>query len=278
MISQSELLYAWAVAYRQAGFNVVPAKNKRPLVDWKFYQDRMVPLEQVQEWFSGCPENAQIALITGKISGVSVLDIDCHKAGCPSKGGQACNCHAEHPENILRRYDLTMTSKTGSGGFHAFFKYEPTLSNSVKLLDPQLDVRSDGGIIILPPSIHHVNKRAYAWDDLMPWNANNLGALAQFPKELLATAVARPQPNWLRIVRGGGQGSRNMNAAQLTGLLLNSFKEVNLVEEVWELLKLWNKDRNKPPLAESELRRTFESIAKIELTKDGKQIVSRETL
>lgn len=267
MLSQSELLYAWAVAYRQAGFNVVPAKNKRPLVDWKFYQDRMVPLEQVQDWFSNVPENGQIALITGRISGVSVVDIDTHKEGCPSKGGAACNCKPEHPEALLRGLGLTLSSITGSGGRHAFFKYESRLSNSVKLVHPQLDIRSDGGIIILPPSIHHASKRAYVWDDLVPWNQENLKTLAEFPPELMNTLTDRPTTDWHRIVSGSREGSRNMNAAKLAGLLLNAFREANAVNEVWELLRLWNRERNKPPLPESELRRTFESIAKIELTK-----------
>ena len=53
---------------------------KRPLVNqWTQYQKRRPTEEEVREWFNDFPE-ANIAIVTGKISGVIVLDLDAEGA------------------------------------------------------------------------------------------------------------------------------------------------------------------------------------------------------
>ena len=58
----------------------------------------------------------------------------------------------------------TITATTGGGGKHYIFKYteELALKNVVGFRDG-LDIRTQGGMIVVAPSIHHSGKQ-YAWD------------------------------------------------------------------------------------------------------------------
>lgn len=253
----NDLIYAWAKAYHQAGWCVLPAKNKHPVFSWKQYQYNRPTTEQIDEWFQDAPDDAQIALVTGKISNVTVIDIDVHKESCDSKKGGICNCSPEDPEELSIRFGLSVTSITGSGGRHVFCKYE-NVGNSVGLAHPQLDIRSDGGIIILPPSLHESGKY-YEWDDLFPWSKEHLSALLPFPTDLKVLLKNKPKTDWNDIVSGVGEGSRNSSATALAGKLVGAFGREDL-HAAWELLNLWNTHRNDPPLSQRELQSTFKSI------------------
>lgn len=255
----NELIYAWAVAYHQAGWCVVPAINKVPLVSWKTYQHMRPTLEQVQEWFLEAPEHAQIALVTGKISNVTVIDIDTHREGCARKQTGNCDCQPEDPLSLAVNTGLTVMSTTGSGGKHLFYQYE-NVGNSVKIAHPQLDIRSDGGIIILPPS-KHANGNFYEWDTLLPWSRENITNALPFPTHLKILLQERPKTDWNALVSGVGEGSRNASLAALAGKLVNTFGQEHL-NAAWDLLYLWNLHKNKPPLSNTELASTFKSIVR----------------
>jgi hypothetical protein len=262
---QQEMLYAWATAYRQAGWCVLPAKNKHPILDWKPYQEKLPSLDQVQEWFSNCPEDAQIALVTGKISDVTVIDIDTHKAGCAGKKGDECTLGCQTPEYLLSDVGYSLTSRTGSGGYHVFCEYTEYAKNSVGLAHPQLDIRSDGGIIILPPSLHE-NGNEYAWWDMAPWTEENLKVLMPFPPKYKLQLIEKSKTDWLEITQGVGQGKRNDSLAALIGKLIKTFGMED-VGAAYEIAWLWNEHRCDPPQSEKDFRKTFDSIANAERNK-----------
>nr|WP_142524312.1 bifunctional DNA primase/polymerase [Methylacidimicrobium cyclopophantes] len=74
---------AWALAYLAHGFSVIPieARGKRPLIPWQAFQQKPPDPEIVRRWFRGAPQ-ANVAIVTGQLSGIIVLDID------PSHGGR----------------------------------------------------------------------------------------------------------------------------------------------------------------------------------------------
>lgn len=253
------LIYPWAVAYHQAGWCVLPAKNKYPLKalgGWKQYQEKRPTLEQVQEWFCDAPEDAQIALVTGKVSGVTVIDIDTHKEGCKGKKGGPCQCEPEDPQSLAHAVGLSMQSRTGSGGYHMFCTYE-NVGNSVGLAHPQLDIRSDGGIIILPPSLHESGE-VYEWDRLLTWHPENIKNLLPFPPEMKKMLFKKKKTDWNLVSGGVGEGKRNDMAARMAGKLIKAF-ERDEIELAWNLIWAWNK-LNTPPLSDRELQRTFKSV------------------
>ena len=61
----------------------------------------------------------------------------------------------------------TARARTRGGGVHIFFRYprETDIRNSVGLLGPGLDVRGEGGYVVVPPSR---TQGSYEWVDKPP--------------------------------------------------------------------------------------------------------------
>jgi hypothetical protein len=61
----------------------------------------------------------------------------------------------------------TARARTGGGGVHIFFRYprETDIRNSVGLLGPGLDVRGEGGYVVVTPSR---TQGSYEWVDKPP--------------------------------------------------------------------------------------------------------------
>lgn len=136
--------------YRGLGWSVVPVplRGKIPSVSWKEYQTKAPTNQEITSWFGG--KSCNIAAITGQGSGLTVIDAD-GEEGLKSAG----------------RLGLSspVVCKTGRGK-HFYFK-GPVVSNSVKVIAPGVDVRSEGGIVLLPPSIHESGAK-YRWLSFSP--------------------------------------------------------------------------------------------------------------
>jgi hypothetical protein len=102
--------------------------------------------EQIREWWARWPR-ANVAIRTGAISGLVVLDIDPQHDGERTLGWLL----GQHPD-----LGATRTIRTGSGGRHLYFAHPGgTIRNDAgKRLGPGLDIRGDGGYVIAPPSRH----------------------------------------------------------------------------------------------------------------------------
>lgn len=130
----------------KVGWSIIPVgKNKKPLIRWEKYQTEKATKEQLTKWLGEYP-TANIAVVTGKISNIIVIDID------PRHGATD-----EDFKDIQ-----TVRSKTGGGGWHIYFQYEEGLQTKSKIKDG-IDIRSDGGYAILPPSIHESGS-LYQWE------------------------------------------------------------------------------------------------------------------
>jgi hypothetical protein len=82
--SSSGLLTKAALDYRRLGWSVIPIapRGKQPLVRWQVYQHRQPHAPEVSDWFRQWPD-ANLAIVTGVVSGLVVLDVD------PRHGGDA---------------------------------------------------------------------------------------------------------------------------------------------------------------------------------------------
>jgi hypothetical protein len=126
-----------ALKYSERGLSIIPVgKNKRPLLKWEPFQKTKADEIQIRAWFKKWP-NANIGIVTGKISGITVADAD-----------------SEDAYNLLNEYlpetFSTPTAKTPKGR-HVYFKYHPDFSNAVRLVS-EIDVRNNGGYVVAPPS------------------------------------------------------------------------------------------------------------------------------
>lgn len=133
-------------------WSVIPCgKDKAPRVNWVKYQTELPTDDDLVRWFGDESSNNQIGAVTGPLSEIWVIDLDTYKDG------------ADSVEKHIDSSITTICSKTGSGGFHFFFKYpkneEVTCSTSE--VGKFVDIKGKNGIIILPPSINKNGE--YKW-------------------------------------------------------------------------------------------------------------------
>jgi hypothetical protein len=129
---------------------------------------------QIEAWLTQWP-GCNWAVSTGPKSGVFVLDVDGEK-------GRASLAALESNYGPLL---ATLTTVTG-GGEHRWFRYPVgrSVRNSQGNVAPALDVRANGGYVLVPPSVH-ANGTPYEWRD-----AN--AAIADAP-DWLVELIAEPQ-------------------------------------------------------------------------------------
>jgi Bifunctional DNA primase/polymerase, N-terminal/Family of unknown function (DUF5906) len=108
--------------------------------------------DQIGTWGSQWPR-ANIGLATGPASGVWVLDID-------GEEGEQWLADMEARHEAL---PVTPEVRTGKGR-HLYFKLPDgvVIGNRAKIAE-QVDIRGDGGYVIVPPSIHPTTKKPYVW-------------------------------------------------------------------------------------------------------------------
>lgn len=132
--------YAKALQYLIQGYSVIPLKkDKKPLIaTWLDFQKSAATEEVIEGWWEKYPE-ANIGIVTGKISGITVVDID-------TKG-----------ETVVdwKSFPQTYTVKTPSGGYHLYYQYDPEIKQTANTYPqfPHVDIRNDGGYVVGAGSI-----------------------------------------------------------------------------------------------------------------------------
>ena len=233
------------------GWSVVPIKHgaKHPWVEWKQYQTRQPTEEEINEW---CDHGAvsknghvlqdfDICLVTGRLSGVVVVD-----------------CDSQEAVNEARRLGLTsnVSVNTRKGqhfywSHHGDAEYKNKVGGHTKANDVSwpkvlgLDFRGDKGIAVLPPSRHKDGN--YTWnvpyDELdeakYKWsNRTFLTDVKKLNNDVLQDLIEGQLPDltdvgedvWVPssveddIIADGGvvrEGSRNHTLTRFVGQLLN---------------------------------------------------------
>jgi hypothetical protein len=246
----------YALVYLRKKWSIIPLRiDKKPYLDsWKRYQEAPPTQGEVETWWKMWPK-ANIGVVTGKVSGLVVVDAD----------GE------EGLESIKQLGALPPTPCVRTGkGWHYYFQHpgDRVISNFARKM-PGLDLRGDGGYVMAPPSIHPSGS-VYEWS-LAPKDV----PLAPLPAGILALiekgkAVASRQqaknedPTWVQeYLNGVDAGQRNTAATRLAGHYLGKGLPPSEVEP---LLLLWN-EKNRPPLPENEIRQVVASVAKAEAEK-----------
>ena len=248
-----------ALDYGRLGWSVIPVepRGKRALVRWQAFQYRRADVPEIAEWFRRWPD-ANIAIVTGIVSGLVVLDLD------PRHGAHASLESLQQAHGALPD---TVEVSTGGGGRHLYFAHPGDVTHNRVGMAPGIDLRGDGGYVVAPPSIHATGE-PYRWvrspEVLYP---------VPLPAWLLQLAAGghpshgHPLSHWRRLLREGvAQGERNSGVASLAGYLLHYGVGP---EVVMELLLCWNAVRCRPPLDEAEVLHTVESINRVHQRDQG---------
>lgn len=123
--------------YQEFGWNLVPlynySKNPAPF-RWKKYETEKMTQEDLDQWFND-PKLTGVGVVTGSISNITAIDEDSYK-----EGGK--EFHLDSP----------LVSLTANGGKHFYFKHNPDISTTGFQKGVNLEIKSGGGFIVLPPS------------------------------------------------------------------------------------------------------------------------------
>jgi len=226
------------VEYLEQGFSIIPIRNgsKKPLIKWTPYQDTQATPNEVEEWFEKWPD-AQIALVTGEVSGVGVVDAD-SKAGI---------------EWIKKNLPRTSVYQKTYKGLHAFYKSNgKTIKNKVRITDG-VDVRGDGGYVLISPSAHPNGGK---YEFVFPSEGQGWDDLTLFPYEILNNKkMTKQTPVTSAPVE---RGKRNNTLARITGKYINrGFTN----DEILDLCLGWN-CRCPEPQSIKDVETTVNSIIK----------------
>lgn len=283
-----------ALAYAAQGWRVVPLHSfvdglctcesqdcsspaKHPLTVNGVYA-ATTNVDTIRRWWSEAAI-ANVGVATG--NGVIVVDVDAKHNGLQS----LADLEAKH--GVL---PTTPTVKSGGGGKHYYFRIPTgTVIGNRAGVAPGIDVRSDGGYVVAPPSLHASGQR-YEW--LVPMDT----PLAELPAWLVTMLVQKPSDTTattstsinttqltvqaptddLRTHPGVGEGQRNAVLCRLVGVHLARGDDP---DDIAPLATAWA-NRCTPPLEEAEVKRTLSSLAAkhrrstivVQTTSDGDEV------
>ena len=146
--------------------------------------DATVDIQQIERWWKHAPM-ANIGVATGAKSGIVVVDIDPRNGGDNSLA-ELLREHGELPD--------TPMALTGGGGQHYLFRW-PGEDGNLHLTQPGyrvigrplaqgIDIKSDGGYIVVAPSTH-ISGRTYEWEATCHPNDIPIAALPNWISERL---------------------------------------------------------------------------------------------
>ncbi|MDP2354828.1 MAG: bifunctional DNA primase/polymerase [Beijerinckiaceae bacterium] len=170
-----------ALRLSRCGFALIPIDHKAKgpkMRDWPTLATSNE--EIIRQWFSNSAGN--IGLATGVKSGVFALDVD-KKSGGPATLHALIEEHGALPP--------TPTQRTGGGGAHYLFRLpsQGTVKNAANIA-PGIDVRGEGGVIVVSPSVHE-SGNPYLWlPGCAPWEME----VAEAPPWLLEFLHKRITP------------------------------------------------------------------------------------
>ena len=173
-----------SAAFRLAlrGIAVFPLTRgtKVPLVGSHGCHDATSDADTVRAWWARHPR-ANIGAATGARSGFWVLDVDAHHEGDRTLADLESK-HGPLPP--------TIEASTPQGGLHLYWPWPangPEIRNSAGRIGPGLDVRGEGGSIVMPPSVLADGRR-------YRWTRSGAGAFAEAPRWLVEAALPPPPP------------------------------------------------------------------------------------
>jgi hypothetical protein len=233
--------------YLRCDYSVIPIKRgtKEPYVFWKEFQTRKPSEAEWDSWLKAFPE-AQIAVVTGEISKLMVIDFDKEKAidAFKQKFGPL-------PETIRQ--------KTGKG-IHYFYFCPPGVPSKVGIMDG-VDIRAERGYVMMTPSMHPTGKR-YRFQE--PFEDIYFPKLPNPPAafiEYLKTPPPQTQKRDPVTLAPVPIGQRNATLTRIAGRLISkglSQEEVLFVSQAWN-------EKLQESLSPSEVEATVKSIWKTDL-------------
>ena len=236
-----------------------PGKHPRTA---KGLNDATKDQQVIKEWWVQWPDS-NIGVRTGQVSGIMAVDLDVKDE--------------DDINGITNWYALlddhgpasTMTAFTGGGGQHWVYKLPANVevrNDAGTKLAKGIDVRGDGGYIVVAPSIH-LSGDSYEWEDnsqavLAPeWLITKCAVpVVKTPAATIERPVGDYEPWVTTALEGVGESYRNQTAARLVGY----FHKSGVAEDIIYAILTPFAEACTPPMDIRELRRTVASVCRYE--------------
>jgi putative DNA primase/helicase len=138
-----------ALTIAMSGVRIIPfSPQKKPYAGFTNWAERATTdKEQIRQWWT-IWSNSLICAPTGVINSFWVLDID---SGNGKNGLESL----AKLEAQFGKLESSMVVRTPSGGLHFYFRLleGQNIPSNASVIAPHIDLRGEGGLIILPPSI-----------------------------------------------------------------------------------------------------------------------------
>lgn len=213
----------WIEVYKSKGWKLIPVKNK-------------VRITTSNQEFDINSYDGDIAVLTGHESNLCVVDVD-------NKG--VSNLRSLE---IVKELDAEKTKvcRTQNGGLHYYFSIPPNteVRNAQDIFGTKtnekwaVDIRGNGGYVVLPPSEGYVWENNFPVKPLAKWIVNKI------------TSSKKEESAFLKDIKGLSEGEGRHEAALR---VIGSYIKLGLKNELlWQTVIGWNQ-LNKPPLPEEWL-------------------------
>ena len=227
-----------SLKYAERGKPTFPCRGNKAPCTPNGFKDATSDPDRLAEIWRRYP-GEKIGMPTGRASGVFDVDVDRLEA--------LGELPAEMPE--------TLTVRTPRGGLHFFFNHVEGLTNRTGALPSGIDVRGDGGYVIVPPSPGYEVERLAPVADAPGWLLDLIRAeQEQRPRSGESGAFV---DNGEPIPEGG----RNDTLARIVGRLHDGTRGLGRLEE--DAITV-NEARCLPPLPAEEVRRIARSVFRYE--------------
>jgi hypothetical protein len=205
-----------ALDYLKQGLSILPlAKDKKPLIQWQEFQTRQPTELEVRQWFKQWPD-CNIGIVTGKISNLTVIDCDSQTA----------------IEYFHQGYQGRTPCVKTPKGMHFYFAYQEGVRNTARLTN-SIDVRSEGGYVVAPPSMNgngvayrFINDLSFALDSF-----NNC-----FLSSVYIGDVRNSSYNSLQTLQYLTEGRRDEDLFHVANCLVKGGAEQQLVTQVLNII------------------------------------------
>jgi hypothetical protein len=225
-----------AIRYAARGWRVFPLNGKVPQAGTRGFKDATTDVDVIRAW----PADVNVGIATG--GGLVVIDIDDRHGG----GDTLAELEVKHG-----RLPDTVSAVTGGGGEHLYFRTDKPVRCSAGVLGPGLDVRGEGGYVVVAPS-RHPSGRRYEWD-----NHPAEVEVAQLPGWLEGLLVERDNRKAPPVGQRIPHGQQHDMLVSLAGSMRRRGMEA---DEIAAALKIVNRQRCEVPGTDTEMDKIAESM------------------
>lgn len=243
-----------ALGYAAMGWAVFPLqpKGKEPLDGSRGFKDATTDQEKIRKWWGRHPD-MNIGLATGAASG-GIVAVDVDENDDRGKHGMDTLTEWERGRGELPE---TAMSITGSGGYHILLRVEGACPCSTNA-DKAVDIRGDGGYIVLPPSVHP-NGNRYEWEcdpsefPVADADANAKAFIESVRPHNFGMYQKFDVPNAIP------EGQRDETIFKLAASMRANGIDPDMIESVCQAV---NADRCMPPLSAAKVRAKVRSACR----------------